>query len=62
VIPSGGTILEAGDRMMVLADQESIEVVRSIFSSSKPATPVEQNIEDGNHSSRLEEEEDANTS
>jgi potassium/hydrogen antiporter len=32
VIPSGGTILEAGDRMMVLADQESIEAVRSIFS------------------------------
>ena len=32
VIPSGGTVLEAGDRMMVLADQESIEAVRSIFS------------------------------
>jgi potassium/hydrogen antiporter len=62
VIPSGGTILEAGDRMMVLADQESIEVVRSIFSSSEPPTPVEQNIEDGNHSTLLEEKEDANTS
>jgi NhaP-type Na+/H+ and K+/H+ antiporter len=32
VIPSGGTVLEAGDRMMVLADQESIAAVRSIFS------------------------------
>jgi cell volume regulation protein A len=32
VIPSGGTVLEAGDRMMVLADQESIAAVQSIFS------------------------------
>lgn len=32
VIPSGATVLEAGDRMMVLADQESIEAVQSIFS------------------------------
>jgi potassium/hydrogen antiporter len=36
VIPSGGTVLEAGDRMMILADQESIDEVRSIFTPSEP--------------------------
>ena len=35
VIPSGGTVLEAGDRMMVLADQDSIDEVRSIFTPSE---------------------------
>jgi Trk K+ transport system NAD-binding subunit len=39
VIPSGGTVLEAGDRMMVLADQESIEVVVRYFHRVNPPHP-----------------------
>jgi potassium/hydrogen antiporter len=48
VIPSGGTVLEAGDRMMVLADQESIEEVNSIFSTGRAETKEPEDIEAGN--------------
>ena len=39
IIPSGGTVLETGDQMMVLADQASIDQVRSIFSIPETELP-----------------------
>jgi potassium/hydrogen antiporter len=58
VIPSGGTILEAGDRMMVLADQDSIDEVRKIFT---PSEPEDMRLEHAGTSGQiiLEEEENA---
>jgi cell volume regulation protein A len=35
VVPRGGTVLEAGDRLLVLADQEGLEKVRSIVAGEK---------------------------
>lgn len=60
VIPSGGTILEAGDRMMVLADQESIEEVHSIFAAGKPDEPGAKSIETGDPANLVEEEDASN--
>jgi potassium/hydrogen antiporter len=60
VIPSGGTVLEAGDRMMVLADQESIAAVQSIFSRTNSDEPFIIKPE-MNKPAQNAEEEDART-
>jgi cell volume regulation protein A len=33
VVPSGGTVIEGGDRLLVLTDQESLPEIRSILGS-----------------------------
>ena len=33
LVPGGGTVLEAGDRLLVLADQDSLTEIRSIMGS-----------------------------
>jgi hypothetical protein len=60
VIPSGGTVLEAGDRMMVLADQESIAAVQSIFSRTNSDEALMSEPET-NTPTQKAEEEDART-
>jgi cell volume regulation protein A len=57
VIPSGATALEAGDRMMVLADQESIEAVQSIFSIVDHGAAVFEKPKSEQEMSPLEEED-----
>ena len=40
VVPSGSTVLEAGDRMQVLGDHESIERTRSILNATRSEAPT----------------------
>lgn len=37
IVPSGGTIIQAGDTLLVLADNKSLDIVRTIVDSKKQA-------------------------
>jgi cell volume regulation protein A len=38
IVPKGGTVIESGDRLLVLADEEDFGKSRSIVESENPST------------------------